>query len=437
MPDAPNILLLMSDQHRGDWLAGDDAPPVRTPNLDALAHRGMRFTRAYCPSPLCAPSRASLASGRDFLRCGVATTQDNYPLDQPTYYQRLRDAGYRVGGVGKFDLHKGTLDWNLDGSRLLDAWGFTDGIDSEGKFDGSTSYRTTGGPRGPYMAFLAERGLADTYVKEHATGKQHHNAYVTTLPEDAYCDNWIADNGLDLLGRWPRREPWHLVVNFAGPHAPMDVTEAMAARWREVRFEPPHAPAADADAPRDEDHQRIRRHYAAMIENIDRHVGRYLSLLEERGELERTLVVYASDHGEMLGDHGRFGKSVHYEPSVRVPLIVAGPGVAPRAQSDALVSLHDLAATFLEMGEAGPLPAMDARSLVPVLAQPGQRHREHVVTALNNWRAVIDERYKLVEGVEGGPRLHDLHDDPWEDRDIAAEAPARVERMRQWLPAHA
>ena len=174
MPKPPNILFFLPDQHRPDWLGCHGTLPLRTPHVDALARRGVRFARAYCPSPLCAPSRAALASGRRYGRCGVRDNGQNYPLDLPTHYQSLRDAGYRVAGVGKFDLHKDTtdpqnLDWGLDGSRLLAEWGFTDGIDNEGKLDGSNSYRHWGAPRGPYLQYLAGRGLADVYVREHET----------------------------------------------------------------------------------------------------------------------------------------------------------------------------------------------------------------------------------------------------------------------------
>ncbi|MBI3971963.1 MAG: sulfatase-like hydrolase/transferase, partial [Chloroflexi bacterium] len=156
--DRPNILFFLPDQHRFDFLGTNPALPLRTPNLDRAAAQGVRFTQAFCPSPLCAPSRACLASGRDYERCGVPNNQFDYPLSQPTYYQALRDAGYRVAGVGKFDLHKATLDWGLSGDACLPEWGFTEGIDNEGKMDAVRSGALE--PKGPYMAHLHARGLA-------------------------------------------------------------------------------------------------------------------------------------------------------------------------------------------------------------------------------------------------------------------------------------
>ena len=431
MKRQPNILFFFPDQQRHDWTGLNPALPLRTPHCDELAARGTNFTRAWCSSPLCAPSRACVASGRRYERCGVLDNSANYPLDQPTYFQRLRAAGYRVAGVGKFDLHKDTTDpdnlwWELDGSRLLHAWGFTEGIDNEGKFDGSGSYRHHGGPRGPYLDFLARRGLADTYVQEHEEAKQHMGAYTTALPDDAYCDNWVADNGLRLLQQFSVDQPWHLVVNFTGPHNPMDVTASMRARWQDVDFPQPHA--------NDEaDHAgllRNRQNYAAMIENIDTQVGRFLQLVEARGELADTLIIYASDHGEMLGDHGLWGKSTWQQPSVGVPLIIAGPEVAVHATCVAPVVLHDLPVWLLERAGAAPLPDADGRSLQPLLADVTARHREVVVTGLHDWHAVTDGRYKLVSLGGEQELLFDLDTDPLEATDLAPTRQESAARLR-------
>jgi len=427
----PNFLFFFPDQHRPDWLGLNPALPLRTPHIDALAARGVRFTRAYCNSPLCAPSRAAVASGQAYGRCGVINNGQDYPLDQPTYYQALRESGYRVAGVGKFDLHKATLDWGLDGSRLIEAWGFTEGIDNEGKFDGSRSYRQSGGPKGPYLARLHERGLADLYAQEHQDQRAQRGAYTTAIPEDLYCDNWVAENGLHFLRHFPADQPWHLVINFTGPHNPMDVTPSMRARWETVDFPPPHAnQQPDYSA---EDHLRNRQNYAAMIENIDRQVGRFIAAVAERGELDNTLIIYASDHGEMLGDHGRWGKSTWYEPSVGVPLIVAGPEVGQGIVSEALVSLHDVAATFVDYAGAKPMPAMDALSLRPLLSGQTSQHRDYLISGLDEWSLVCDGRYKLVVQPEQLPLLFDLQADPLEDHNIAPQQPAVVARLQTLL----
>ena len=430
----PNILFFLPDQHRPDWLGTNSSLPLRTPNLDRLCAAGVRFSNAFSPSPVCAPARACLASGMDYERCRVPSNKENYPTDLPTYYQRLRDAGYRVCGVGKFDLHKdlasppAELDWHLDGSRSLEEWGFTEGIDNEGKLDGSASYRAAGKPKGPYLNYLHESGLAGTYCEEHAQRQKYRDAYVTALPEDAYCDNWLSENGLKFLRAFPANQPWHLVVNFTGPHNPMDVTAQMHDEWKDVAFPPP----VENDQPdySAEDHQRNRQHYAAMIENIDRQVGRFIDAVRDRGELENTLIIYASDHGEMLGDHNRWGKSTWYTPSSGIPLIVAGPGVQKGRTSHALVSLHDLTATLLDYARADTLPAMDSKSLRSVLESGKAEHRRHITCALNDWRMVFDGRYKLVIRKNQPDLLYDLHKDPNETQNLANLEPALVEALK-------
>ncbi|MFH1566873.1 MAG: sulfatase/phosphatase domain-containing protein, partial [Gemmatimonadota bacterium] len=144
---------------------------------------------------------------------------------------------------------------------------------------------------------------------------------------------------------------------------------------------------------------------------------------------------YASDHGEMLGDHGRWGKSTWHNAAAGVPLIVSVPQAPGGRVSQALVSLHDLAATFLDYAGARPLPEMEARSLRPVLeggAADGD-HREVAVCGLGDWRLVVDGRHKLVSRRDGADLLYDRVDDPWEDRDLAAERPEVVGRLRSRL----
>ena len=422
----PNLLFFFPDQHRSDWLGTNAGLPVRTPHLDVLARRGVTFTRAITPSPVCAPARACLAAGQDYRHCGVPGNQYDYPLGQPTYYGALRDVGYHVAGVGKFDLHKNTLDWGLDGTRSLDAWGFSEGIDNEGKHDAIKSGAAT--PHGPYMSYLHARGLAAMHVADFSHRHRYRDTYPTPLSDDAYCDNWVAENGLRLLHAFPTDRPWHLQVNFTGPHEPMDVTEAMQAPWRDISFPPPHA-NNEWDI---QTHQRIRQNYAAMIENIDRHVGRFLDAVRERGELDRTLVIYCSDHGEMLGDHNRWEKSTWHHPSVNVPLIIAGPGVQEGVETTALTAIHDLSATMLEYADIPP-PAMDSRSVRPVLEGRETVHREHVISALANWQMIWDGRFKFVRDGTNAPLLFDLVNDPYEDHDIAAAMPEERERLSRTL----
>lgn len=446
----PNLLFFFPDQLRFDWIHNPQLP-VHTPNLDVLAARGVRFAKAYCTSPLCAPARASLVAGRDYDACRVPTNGDNYPLDQDTYYRRLRAAGYHVAACGKLDLNKGVLDQGIDGRRHMADWGFDDMINCGGKGDAVRNWQKTKTPHEPYMAFLAGRGLADAHAADirargggGGSGQHYAKTYLSPLPEDAYQDNWIGNTGLELLRRVPAGKPWHLMINFAGPHDPLDVTARMKEAVKDRQFSPPQ----DSTQLTAEVHNQIRQNYTAMVENIDRWVGIYIDELKRRGEFENTIFVFSSDHGEMLGDHNRWAKNVPYEPSVCVPLIVSGPGIKPR-HSNALVSVPDLAATFLDYARARPTSKMTAQSLRPLLEGRTNDHRQYVTSGLYDWRLVSDGRYKLIRGFD--PRLPkpvrsqpenatdlllliDLQNDPGEKMNIAAANPKIVARLTKWLP---
>ncbi|MFC6723395.1 sulfatase [Halobium palmae] len=402
--DSPNVLLIVSDQHRFDWLGTNAEVPVRTPNLDGLVDRGVRFTNAVTPSPTCGPARACLASGNEYDRCGVPSNFSSFPPSRSTYYERLRDdAGYHVVGCGKFDLHKPEYTWGPDGTFLLDEWGFSGGIDSAGKGDAVISWDK--GLSDPYMAYLDREGLAETHVQDllyerhsfHAD-EAYENTSPTPLPHEAYIDNYIGRNGIRLLDEAPEDRPWHLVVNFAGPHEPMDVSEEMHGWYRDPDVEFPGPTATDDDLD-PETHQEIRRNYAAMIENVDRWVGRYLAELDDRGELEDTIVVFTSDHGEMLGDFGLWEKQHPYQASVGVPLIVAGPGVRTGDVLEEPTSLLDLHATFLDFAgvDAGDV---DSVSLRPLLVDESEDHRDVAHAGYRSWRMAFDGRYKLVTGYD-------------------------------------
>ncbi len=445
----PNILFFFPDQHRFDWIGWNPDLPVRTPHLDALVRRGVRFTNALCPSPLCAPSRSILASGKDYDRCGVPSNGHNYPIDCVTFYTLLKNAGYNVLGCGKFDLSKPDKNWRGEDKKLhksgkpyMDLWGFTDGIDNSGKHDAIQAYRKE--KLCPYMTFLKKKGQVETHVKDFTTRHQYKDTYPTKLTDEEYCDNWIAQSGLDLVRKVPKGKPWFLQVNFNGPHEPMDVTERMQIPWKGVQFPQPNR----CEEFTEEKHVEIRQNYAAMIENIDRWLGLYVEELKKRGELENTLIVYSSDHGEMLGDHGRWAKSVPYQPSVGVPLLIGGPGVKAARKIDVPTTTLDLPATFLDYARLPVPKEMDSRSLRPLIEAKTDRGRPFVRSGLGKWRLVFDGRYKLIRGFNPQRKkntktaeekkaqkeellLFDLRKDPLENHDIAGKAPEIVERLRK------
>jgi len=409
-------------------MPGQPNIPLRLPNLEKLLARGVKFTHAITPSPLCAPARACLASGLEYERCGVPSNAFNYPLTQRTYYQLLRDSGYHVIGCGKLDLHKKTEDWGLDGRRLVREWGFSDAIDNAGKMDAVRSGVPV--PKDPYMKLLHDHGQAEVHVKDMRQRKGYAGTYPTPLPDSLYCDNFITRNALTLLNAAPADKPWHLAVNFTGPHNPVDITAGMEKTVRDRSYPQPNR-NTEYEATH---HVAIRQNYSAMCENIDRGIGEILAAVEQRGELDNSIVIFSSDHGEMLGDHNRWGKHVPYQASVGIPMVAAGPGVKARGESNALVSLHDLTATFLDYAGVKKPAAMDSRSLRPLLAGRTKVHRSHLVSSLEGWRMVWDGRHKLIEGYEKEPQLFDLQTDPLENSNLSAQPSKIRSHLKTLLP---
>jgi arylsulfatase len=427
----PNILLLFPDELRHDFTEPSSSIPVRTPVVKRLAEEGVRFTRAITPAPLCAPARACLASGREYDNCGVASNQYNYPLDQRTFYQLLRKSGYHVMGCGKFDLHKPELDWGLDGKRLIHDWGFSDGIDNEGKSDGTAAYKRNGKPMGPFLAYLEKLGLAREHVADYERRKGHDQVFPTPLTDEAYGDNWIARNAISLLDAAPKDSPWYLQVNFNGPHPPWDITRAMEKRWRGTKF--PGPDRGDQFTP--DVHDQIRQNYAAMIENIDRRCGEIIDKVKARGELDKTLIVFSSDHGEMLGDRNLWGKLHPFHASVGVPLVVRGLDVRKGVTCGNTVSTVDLPATFLDWAGVERPGTMDSRSLRDFLTKSNASLRDNVLAGMGEWRQVNQGRYKYIRGWGKEPMLYDLVNDPTETENLVTTKPKVAAEMSRLLPA--
>ncbi len=418
-----NILMIFPDQWRGDWINALSNIPLRTPNLNALVASGVSLGRTWTPSPLCAPARTCLATGLHYDASPVRHNREDMPLNQMTFYRLLRDSGYRVANLGKSDLLKKAHSWgpdgrhNRDGIDCMTQIGFSDGFDSAGKHDSINAAEK--GCIDPYTDMLKSRGLIGTYVNDYKKRELQSPAKVplsawldgswaepppaytnidpVQIPDDAYCDNFIGTQTIDMLKEFSGDQPWFMMVNFSGPHEPMDITKDMADRWAEVDL-----PIATGCCHSDPDLvQTIRRYYAAMIENIDDWVGKMIDQLKDQGQFENTLIVFSSDHGEMLGDRNLWQKSVPFEPAVHVPLIISGPGVVPRGNlPGATGSLIDLPPTLL--GLAGvPIPgSYSGYDLRSFLAGDSENPREHTQTGLGSWRAITDGRYKLVIGLD-------------------------------------
>ena len=266
------------------------------------------------------------------------------------------------------------------------------------------------------MAFLEAQGLMDAHIEDYV-GCNNDGVwtatYPTPLPDEAYFDTWITRNGLLLLDRAPRDNPWYLEVNLQNPHHPWDITERMYKLYRDPPIDFPQPTEPDGSASL-EAHSEVRRNYAAMLEHLDECLGQLIAGVGARGELDNTLIVFGSDHGEMLGDYGQWQKQSPLQASIGVPLAVAGPGVVGRNLCDDPVTILDLHATFLEVAGADPSNDADSRSMAPYLAGVADCPRDVVFSGLGAWRLAFDGRYKLVLGYDPEKRRGGEEWEPWE-----------------------
>ncbi len=459
-----NILLIMADQLRADWV-GVNLPKANTPNIDRLASEGTVFSRAICNGPVCAPSRASLAAGLYPFRFGTTSNRNSFPIDQPTVYQALRRGGYQVGLVGKMDLHKPDHYYGPDGATpLMSHWGFTHLCETEGKmnagrarFEPSRGRGRTGGQAydldhdwdlaGPYQRYLQQQGWLEPFVRDTEQRKEHLPVWHTEpaiLPDHLHHDRFVGQRARAMLDQLDDSQPWFLCVSFVGPHDPWDAPESLLTTYANHVFSSPimdemrDKPAwvrnrqkrQSGSLPKGQI-QEICRHYAANLTVIDEEIGLLLSALSSRKTCDQTTIVLTSDHGEMLGDHGLFQKAIMYEGALRVPLILKTPG-RPGGSSTALAELVDLYPTFLDIAEVAYDPTrLDGRSLLPLLQGEVGAHKNWQVSHLERCRMISDGRFKLIDHVNDAPELYDLAEDPEELQNISGTLTEPLYRLQQ------
>jgi choline-sulfatase len=467
---APNILVVMADQHRADVLgcAGDDA--AQTPTLDRLAAEGTRFSSVTCQGPLCMPARASFASEQYVRDHGVYTNWAEIAPTTPTYMQALRDAGYHTVLLGKAHLYRDETRKARHVDELaprLTALGFAEVHETGDKF--STTMRN------PYLDALVDGDLLDTYARyiadrsyqgENESGRgatkrvPMWDATPSPLPPSLYIDTWHGELAADWIARYEGDAPFFAFVGFPGPHDPWDAPAAAVERYADIGVTMPRTTdrpdlggagtygrllgafldLSDTTTMTDDAIRSMRTAYAANVSVIDDAVARILGTLEAKGRLDDTWVVYTSDHGEMAGDHGLMSKCVLYDGAVRVPLIIRPPRAFSGARGnvvDALVEHVDVAATLRDIASAAPLARSEGRSLLPFLR--GDDVAPRTCTVSENWgfASFVTHRYKLVvdEDARVACQLFDRRDDPIENENLVADphhAPVVEELMSTW-----
>ncbi len=389
----PNIIVIMSDHHRFDYMGCSGPHSVRTPHLDRLAARGTRISRAYCNAPLCVPSRIAITSGRYAGNTGCFTNRHPADPNMPTFVHALRERGYHTAMVGKFHHHTHVWDGDFSGHEAdVHRLGFNCVHETSGKM-GSGSI----GCECRYTQFLRSRGLLEDYRAWTGRFRQGNGSmkpdeawpWDADLTQDAY----IAEQACQFLARMSPDKPFYLHLGFVGPHDPYDAPRKYRDLYADTDQVSGRLQALGGDAERNK-----WLAYAACITEVDDRIGRVMALLEEKGMLDNTVIVYTSDHGDNAGDHGFWGKINFYEGSVHVPFIAAGPGIREGAVADAIVELLDIGKTVCEWAGCNSHPFDQGISLAPLLKGLTRVHREDAYCEMGSDKMLFDGRYKLMYG---------------------------------------
>ncbi len=454
----PNIILIITDQQRYDSINALGFPYMDTPNLDRLVREGLSFDNCHITAPSCAPARASLFTGYYPHVTGIMRNADRWTR---SWVEDLNEAGYHCVNIGK--MHSQPFETPLGFHQRFVVENKDRYLEGRYYFD-------------EWDKALAARGLVKqqrALYRQRDDYRERMGAFTWDLPADTHPDNFVGGLAQWWLRSYPVTEPLFLQIGFPGPHPPYDPTADAAAEYIDRDLPLPQVTQADLDGqppPFQElrrhnmevDHdsivhlerptraqlQRLRAYYAANVSMIDKQVGQIMEALEEGGYLENSVVIFTSDHGDCLGDHGHIQKWTMYDIITRVPAIFWSPGRFPGgARIDGLCQWMDIGATVLELAGLSPRQDMQTISLLPALrgeAWPGRDfvYAEHPPDGVYHgpyMTMIRSERWKLVHFLDQDyGQLFDLAADPgeldnlWDDAALADVKRSLLERLLNW-----
>ena len=451
----PNILLLMTDQQRWDAMgcSGEKKKSacgfsksedrvgfawVQTPNLDRIASEGIRFTNCVTTSPVCIPTRLSLATGLYPHNTGVwDNMQHQMPVETPTWMQAVRDAGYRTSLFGKTHLHPHNGDLR-EREGLMNAYGLDD-------------VNEIGGPRASanvlshMTAEWEAKGLWDAYRADYRErfSTKPHLVRPSTLGLENYADVYVGQQAKQYLQNYDREAPWCCWVSFGGPHEPWDTPEPYASMYDPEDMPPAIPPPAAGERPLGHLDQlmervnptfepgeigRLRANYAGNITLIDTQIGDILDTIKARGELDNTIIVHTSDHGEMNGDYGLIYKSNFLNGAVRIPLLVRMPNASglqtPPTGTicESPVEWIDIGPTLVEFAGGELEHHQFGKSLGPVLTNPEATHRDFAISEIQGEIMLLNREWKIALNADGEVYLlFDVQNDPDEIHNLTGK----------------
>ncbi len=479
-----NIILFMTDQQRAEYVGyAENGCGAVTPNIDRIA-RHAYFTNCQTTNPICTPARTSLITGRYSRQIGSLTMAGDLFPQIPTFMQALQKAGYTTYGIGKFHYLQ-TYPWSTPRGCGMDP---VAGVEDEKKFGYDFVWETAGkqqvvGNYCFYGDYLNQKGMLPAVRDFFQTcgginGDTADHNYDKALPwpfaEEDYIDVVTGRVACEQLEQHPKEAPFYMLVSFCGPHKPYDAPQRyldMFPLEREDSFLLPDGQQLSTSEK--EALYRQRRSAKAMIRLIDDQIGEILHVLERRGLLEDTLVLFTSDHGDMLGDHYMIQKGVPWRQAMNVPLAAWLPGAVPAGRCTCPVELHDIAATILDYAGLDPAAALSrrwpayndripCRSFLPVLQNVCSSHRAFCYSESdyseerhegtdprevlrkrgangrrsNAWRSIITETSKYIRylgyALEEAPyeEFYDLARDPNETENLISD-PLYLDQITQ------
>jgi len=455
----------MTDQLRWDFMGYMGHPTLQglTPGFDRLAAKGAAFARCYSVNPLCMPARHAIHSGLYTFQSGQMDNVGDWPLDIPTFTQALQKLGYHTALTGKIHAHE-AVGYDIDltddeWKRQIHGLGFDDVVQVSGK---TMAFFTDD----DYTHHLRSEGLLHRYREDIVDRTEKSRGWwPSVLPDEHFIDHYVGHRAEEWLRAYEGDQPFFHMVSFCSPHPCFDACQSAVDRIDRDRIQLP----ANVDDP--ERYSDLVANYAAFIHLVDQSVVRVLDVLEERGWLDNTLILFTADRGEMLGDSGKGGKCWWDAASVRVPLLLRWPGwTGPRLVDEPLASCHDVTATILDFAirESGNpptdgsaadapravdradavrawLPGCSSRSLRPFLTGERPHHRQ-VAYSENGpqfnrpWRSIVDLQYQYVHLLDTDEELlFNLDADPHGNGNLASDAasvPALHRLRREMLGEH-
>ncbi len=454
-----NVLFLLSDQHKPAALGLLGDRWARTPNLDALARSGVMFESAYCSNPVCTPSRASILTGLYTHNHRTWSNATPWPFEIKTMAHQFSRAGYVSALIGKMhfvDAQTHGFDYRLDFNDWYQYLGPKTRLYAE------ELGRANSGSGLPEIDDLW-RDFGDPWIGTRELDDRKGSVHIgraSRIPERDHFDSFVARESVRFLRRFGSQHPFFLIASFLKPHDPFMPPERFAAMYpagsvelpatygkvdltrvpREIRqrieLDRPNPEIADPLLAR----QRIAMYYGNLA-HLDHCLGEVLSALGELGLDNDTIVLYSSDHGEMLGEHGLWHKFVFYDPSAGVPLIFRVPGLTrPGARAPQPVSQVSLMATLLDLCGLSVPSLLDGDSLRPLLAEPQRTtgaavYAEFALRSKNAKYMIRRGEWKYSHYVNDTPELYHLGDDPREMNNLAMVPAfrARGEQLREDL----